>query len=362
MVSQPHSLAIRNVHVFTGTGFTPLTTVFIDGEYVTAERLDTPEVDGKGGFLIPGLIDAHLHMRSSDGLDQLAKFGVTSAIDLGCWPTSLVQTLKEYSARPGVAQLRSVGLVATAPNSLHQKMFPDMPKSAILSSSSQAEHFVAERVAEGADYIKIIADIPGPDQETINAIVNCARVHGKLSIIHATKSKIFDMALQAAPDVITHLPLDAALAGSVIEQLLEKKIVCIPTLTMARALTSMKKVPGMNYENSHESVTRLVAAGVSVLAGTDANDHSPAGVAFGESLHDELANFVAAGMSPLAALRSATIESAEYFGFHSGVIEPGKPADLVLLGKNPLEDIKATRDIRAVWCRGIQVAIQDLPV
>ncbi|KAJ2981044.1 hypothetical protein NQ176_g2274 [Zarea fungicola] len=361
-MSHPSSLAIKNVHVFTGIDFTPLTTVFIDGENIATERLGAPEMDGNGGFLIPGLIDAHLHMRSSDGLDQLAKVGVTAAIDLGCWPTSLVQALKEYSTKPGVTQLQSAGLVATAPNSLHEKMFPDMPKSAILSSPSQAERFVTERLAEGADYIKIIADIPGPDQETINALVKSARVHGKLSIIHATKSKVFDMAVKAGPDVITHVPLDAALSESAIEQLLEKKIVCIPTLTMARALTSIRKTPGMSYENCQESVTRLVAAGVSVLAGTDANDHSPAGVAFGKSLHDELANFVVAGMSPLAALRSATVESAAYFGFDSGIIEPGRPANLVLLGKNPLEDIKATRDIRAVWCQGTQVAVQDLAV
>jgi imidazolonepropionase-like amidohydrolase len=93
-------------------------------------------------------------------------------------------------------------------------------------------------------------------------------------------------------------------------------------------------------------------AGVPFLAGTD----TPPGVYImpGFSLHDELANFVEAGFSPMEALQTATSNPAKFFGMESssGSIGPGKVADLVLLSANPLDDIRNTRKIEAVIANG----------
>jgi imidazolonepropionase-like amidohydrolase len=92
-------------------------------------------------------------------------------------------------------------------------------------------------------------------------------------------------------------------------------------------------------------------AGVHVLAGTDAPlRNSPPG--FG--LHEELALLVQGGMAPLEALQAATIEPARYLGMldSAGSIAPGKLADLVLLARNPLTDIRNTRRIEAVVANG----------
>ena len=74
----------------------------------------------------------------------------------------------------------------------------------------------------------------------------------------------------------------------------------------------------------------------------------------GFSLHDELALLVQAGLSPLDALRAATIEPARFFGIEDtvGSVGPGRRADLVLLNQNPLADIAATRSIETVVLRG----------
>jgi imidazolonepropionase-like amidohydrolase len=98
-------------------------------------------------------------------------------------------------------------------------------------------------------------------------------------------------------------------------------------------------------------VGALHVAGVPLLAGTDAPlRNSIAG--FG--LHEELAYFVAAGLTPMDALRAATYEPARYFSALDsiGTIGPGKVADLVLLDADPLRDIRATRRISAVITRG----------
>ena len=93
-------------------------------------------------------------------------------------------------------------------------------------------------------------------------------------------------------------------------------------------------------------------AGVNILAGSDAgaNEYSVPGF----SLHDELAELVAAGLTPMEALQSATLNAAKYLGMTDafGTIELGKMADLVLLEGNPLGDINNTRKIAAVILDG----------
>jgi imidazolonepropionase-like amidohydrolase len=91
--------------------------------------------------------------------------------------------------------------------------------------------------------------------------------------------------------------------------------------------------------------------GVPILAGTDTGNP----FCFpGFSLHEELALLVIAGLTPVEALRSATLNPAKFFGLDQtlGTIEQGKIADLVLLDANPLLDIRNTQRINAVVSNG----------
>jgi imidazolonepropionase-like amidohydrolase len=94
--------------------------------------------------------------------------------------------------------------------------------------------------------------------------------------------------------------------------------------------------------------------GVTILAGTDTG----AGNSFmypGFTLHAELEELVAAGLSPLEALQAATIRAAEWFGAENrlGTVAEGKAADLVLLDGNPIDDIASTRAIAGVVLNGV---------
>ena len=107
-------------------------------------------------------------------------------------------------------------------------------------------------------------------------------------------------------------------------------------------------------------VHRLQSAGVPFLAGTD----TPAGVDVipGVSLHRELERFVAAGFTPLQALQTATLNPAIFFHRRAdlGSVEPRKLADLILLDRNPLEDIRNTRTISAVILDGRYLSKEQL--
>jgi imidazolonepropionase-like amidohydrolase len=94
-------------------------------------------------------------------------------------------------------------------------------------------------------------------------------------------------------------------------------------------------------------------AGVTILAGTDAAYANPF-LFHGHTLHDELARYVEAGLTPQQALMTATVNPARFLGQRgqAGRIAARQRADLVLLDANPLEDIRATRRIHAVVANG----------
>ncbi|MBS0578788.1 MAG: amidohydrolase family protein [Proteobacteria bacterium] len=108
-----------------------------------------------------------------------------------------------------------------------------------------------------------------------------------------------------------------------------------------------------HYEQLAAVLPLLQQAGVTILAGTDAgflNSFNYPGI----GLHDELALYVDNGLAPAQALSAATRSGPAWFGKldRYGAISPGKAADIVILDRNPLEDIRATREVRAVVLRG----------
>jgi imidazolonepropionase-like amidohydrolase len=362
--ARSEKIALTNVRVFDGRELGAPTAVVIDGGIVGNDSAGARIVDAGGATLLPGLIDAHVHLLKEGHLHQLADFGVTTALDMGAWPPATVDSLRN---RTGMADIRSPGIPATTAGSGHSHL-PGWPAEEMVDGPSGAAQFVIDRIAEGADYIKLIVDTPGPDQEVLDALVAASHRHGKLTVAHAASTSALDMALQAGVDMITHAPLDRPLTESTAARILAQKCVMIPTLTMMKGIADRVAAAaapqsdgaltgGPSYEAARDSVAELHRVGVPILAGTDAN--AGPGIPFsprhGESLHDELELLIAAGLSTVEALRAATVLPAEHFGLPDrGVIVPGRRADLVLIDGDPIADIRATRQIRRVWCAGVE--------
>jgi imidazolonepropionase-like amidohydrolase len=356
-------VALTNVRVFDGRELRGPTTVVIEGGFVGSDSAGARIADAGDATLLPGLIDAHVHLLNEEHLQQLADFGVTTALDMGAWPPSMVDSLRR---RTGMADIRSAGIPATIAGSAHSQL-PGYPAGEMVDGPTGAARFVTDRIAEGADYIKLIADIPGLDQKTLDALVATSHEYGKLTVAHAVSTAAVEMALHAGVDMLTHVPLDRRLTESTAARVLAQKCVSIPTLTMMKGIVDRSDAAaasqpkgaaaGPNYEAALGSVAELHRAGVPILAGTDAN--AGPGIPFsprhGESLHEELELLIDAGLSSVEALRAATVLPAQHFGLHDrGVIEPGRRADLVLIDGDPIADIRATRQIRRVWCAGVE--------
>ncbi|MEU2205691.1 amidohydrolase family protein [Streptomyces hygroscopicus] len=349
--------ALTHVRVCDGDRLTEPRTVVIDGAAISADTSThgAQVIDGHGMVLLPGLIDAHVHLHGPGTLEQLCSHGVTTALDMATWPPQFLTSLR---GTPGVTDIRGAGTPAIGPGGPHARI-PGMANDAIVRTPQQAGEFVAAQVSAGSDYIKIVAEAPGdggPDQETMNALVAAARTHGKRTVAHAVTSGACTMALNADVDLVTHIPLDRPLDQADIARMAEGKKAVIPTLTMMEGTAAARGVPHA-YRTARRNLAALHRAGIPILAGTDANTQPgvPHHVPHGTSLHHELELLVDAGLTPAEALRSATTVPARVFGLTDrGAIAAGGRADLVLVDGDPLTDIHATRAIHRIWCGGAE--------
>jgi imidazolonepropionase-like amidohydrolase len=373
-----NKIALTNVRVFDGERLLEPATVVLEGATITAlgpagGAAEADVVDGGGGTLLPGLIDTHVHVDKVSQLEAAASWGVTTLLDMGNKDLANLATLKNG---PGLPALRSAGNPASAPNSVFVRKM-GFSVSTTVTGPGDAARFVAERVAEGSDYIKILVEdpkIPGTralGAETVAALVAAAHGAGLTTVAHVVSADTMTTAVRAGADIVTHTALTSDLGPDLTALLAERAVVIIPTLTMMqgvvhaiggrfmmRVLAPFVPAVRLNYRHAKSTVATFRDAGAVILAGTDANDDltAPCQVAHGESLHEELERLVEAGLSPAQALRGATSLAAGVFGLTDrGVIAPGRRADLVLVDGNPLLDISATRNIRGVWIGGHQV-------
>jgi len=137
----------------------------------------------------------------------------------------------------------------------------------------------------------------------VDALVAAAHARDLEVVAHASRSDAVSMAQRAGVDILTHAPLDRPIGEDQAAELVAGGTVIVPTLTMMLGIVESprsKGVPGPSYEPARASVAALHAAGMPILAGTDANrtPAAPASPVFGESLHDELALLVDAGWRP----------------------------------------------------------------
>ncbi|MEV6417520.1 amidohydrolase family protein [Kribbella sp. NPDC051718] len=342
---------IRGARVFDGHGLTGPRDVTIDGRVIAAEAGEPDEVvEADGLTLLPGLIDAHLHLKGPETLGKLVSYGVTTGLDMASWPASLVQSLRE---QPGVSDIRSAGLPVIGRGGRHAQF--GMPEGAYAGTPEQAGEMVRSRIADGSDYLKLVLEAPGeggPDQAAAAALVMAAREAGLLTIAHAASAGAYDLAIAIGVDIVTHVPFGEALRPDQVEALAAAGQVVVPTLTMAE---SISKLRGTRLEDALETVGALHDAGVPILAGTDANAQPGVPpVEYGSSLHRELELLTRAGLTNAEALNAATAGPAQYFKLADrGVVEAGRRADLLLIAGDPLTDLSATRSITRVWVAGV---------
>jgi imidazolonepropionase-like amidohydrolase len=354
--------AIVNARVFDGTRLRDWTSVRFTGGIITdcatgPTAQDGDEVvDAEGGTILPGLIDSHIHLVPG-ALAQGLTFGVTTALDMFSQADVMAAAKQQAGARPDVADVRSAGIGATAPGGHPSMMYAPFPT---LTGPEQAEQFVADRIAEGSDFLKIFGPsgtagprtMPSLDLDTITALTKAAHSRGLVVVAHINSAAGVGEVVSAGIDVIAHVPVDGELDRALAERIAEAGIAVGPTLATIEIVLAGWRGQGMPpYSRAEQNVGRLVDAGVTILAGTDAPNP---GTVFGASLHRELELLGRCGITPAQALNAATAAPARVFNLADrGHIVPGQRADLMLVSGDPLTDITATRAIERIWRAGV---------
>ncbi|PVH68747.1 amidohydrolase, partial [Cadophora sp. DSE1049] len=347
-------LAITNVLVWDGNKFpkTRSTVVIVGGIISNANSIGAVVVNGKGGYLIPGLIDSHVHLTDCKYLSTLQNYGVTTALDMGTSPYDPMMNCHDH----GLTDIRGSGAAGTV-NGTRISLIPGFPTDSFIPTPEAGKAFVAARRAVEVDYIKLFLDPLGPDDATIKAVVKAAHKEGLQVIGHATSQALYAQAARTGIDIITHAPIDKALDTAGLNSIITNKMKVVPTLLMMQSTINNTGAPYFLYTSNVAGSTKaLLDNGVQIAAGTDSNDNAyvPANPPFGESLHEELALMVGAGFTPSQAIQAATSVPANIFKMYDrGSIKPGLRADLVLLTADPTVDIANTRKIARVWIEGV---------
>jgi len=408
------ALAITHVTLIDpSSGAHPDVTIVIDGERIAdvgpsasvAIPAGAAVYDGSGRFAVPGFWDAHVHV-SQIGVDSIRLMvanGVTSVRDMG-------------SAFADITRWRAI----RAAGGLAPRVFSPGPKLDMhrdegfdnwaVSSPDEARRAVFRLKGIGVDFIKVHVGLSRP---VYDAIADESRKEGLFFAGHTEAEYPPLVAVAAGQRTIEHgrgmLPCsqrlreqlhgDASLARlakgcapePVVDQILPAMaragVWFTPTLVSSRGfalnrdtiarLNGIRYVPraleqrwgepeaplgpaGLEVLSEYGPlVARAHHAGVHLLTGCDLGDPF---VIPGFALHDEMQLFVEAGVPPLAAIRSATLEPARALGVDAqvGSIERGKAADVVLLDADPLADIRNTRRIVSVIINGHRLDAEHL--
>jgi imidazolonepropionase-like amidohydrolase len=211
----PDRTIITDVRVFDGHVVQNASAVLIQGETIAGLGRDlrvagAAEVDGRGRTLLPGLIDAHVHTPASaaeaeEGLRQALSLGVTTVLCMGAEPEVVAGARRLAAMRTDLADLRSAGHPAIAPNG-HPTQFGLWLSFPTVAGPEEADRFVADRLAEGSDYLKIVledgsaygASLPSLAPATLDALVSAAHARGALVLAHVSTRRWAERAMKPA--------------------------------------------------------------------------------------------------------------------------------------------------------------------
>ncbi|MGE5925868.1 MAG: amidohydrolase family protein [Gemmatimonadota bacterium] len=319
-------------------------------------------IDGRDRFLLPALTDMHVHLREAD-LDAYLASGIGTVRNM--WGHDAVTRLRreiEAGTRRGPRiHSASPGLDGTP---------PQWPATVIVTEADSAAAAV-QRESERADaweYIKVYSRL---SPAVFDAIMREVRARKLVAVGHVPLAVDVRHALASGLRSVEHLTgydravsrggrggtwawidADTAHFAPLIEATLRAGAWNCPTLAIYTALARQHSPEERAAVARHRRrfVRQLVSAGAPILAGSDAGIQV---VAPGTSLHDELRELVAAGLTPFEALRTATVEPARFFEDPAaGAVRPGANADLLLLDANPLDDVTNAARIAAMILRG----------
>ena len=410
---KPSAILVTGAILIDGTGAAPVPDSWIlvrDGRFVDVSTVAARRgrgalargvrvVDGTGKWIVPGFVDAHVHVESAADTRAMIRWGVTSARLMAEGARAAAKAAARSRSRRRTPELFPAAPIFTIRGGWwsDEPPDPDLDRFPADAASARAAVDLARHL--GSAEIKVMDDDMGWCRDPLprlpkiatavrSALIAEARRFGLRVSVHAPELADASDAVADGATVLAHGILDAPVPDDLAGRMRDGHVFYVPTFDifdfladppafMARALsdprireslpkktlaryrsaayfeTYRKRYPNAAYVSSrlpvlYANAAKLKAAGVEVALGTDMWAFPGAGV------HLALEDFVRAGWTPLEAIRAATLVSARSLGADSdrGTIAPGKRADFVVLENDPLRDIRNTRSIERVFKAG----------
>ncbi len=370
--------------------------------------------DLTGKFVMPGIINLHGHLGNTVGLVQdsnlytkesvehdlktYASYGVTTVLSLGI-DKDLIFDIRDRqrAGRPSETRVYTAGLGLVYKGGFGGGLsLPGVP-TPIIGAVSEVDPAVAQQARKKADFLKFWTDdnygaVKRMPYDISKAIIETGHKYGLRVIAHVfyleDAQHLVDQGIDALAHSIRDKPVDSALIASMKRH---NTWLAAPTLSREDALFAYLKTPAFASDPfftrgvSPDVLKTITSPEFQKKAAADPNiSHYPetlkigmknlkaladAGVRYGMGTdtgvpgrfqgffeHVELELMVQAGLTPMQAIVAATGSGAEFLKAKDlGTLEPSKWADLIVLGKNPVTDIKNTRTIEAVFLAGNKV-------
>jgi len=373
-----------------------------------AAPADARHIDGRGKFLIPGLMDIHVHLRGGPaderaGIRALHSYiysGVTTILDCGNNPDYIFKLRDmERAGRIAAPRLLAVGGIVTCPGG-----HGGGPNATLVDSWPSAIAKLDAAIARHPDMLKLTYDehgwgtrpmIPLLPVDLMAHVIQYYNSRGIRTTVHISNEIRAREAIFAGADTLAHPVIQGPASDDFIRLMRAKMIPEASTLTIGDNYSRLAEHPefldqplyrdtmepderqrlktvesARQKENRwawwmkvmtpvcQDNVKRIDAAGGIMALGTDQSS--------GPAAHRELELIVGGGVPPLNAIRIATLNAARFLGRERdlGSVEEGKVADLVLLDADPLADIDNAKRVNLVIKNGeiIDRGKLDLPV
>ncbi|HRX73843.1 MAG TPA: amidohydrolase family protein [Hyphomonas sp.] len=386
-----------------GEGYLRKQTITVkDGRIVSVEAGYKPGPKGvevinlRDAYVLPGLIDSHVHITSENGPDQRIKefeettvdqafdgagfayktlmAGFTTVQDVG-GSNDAVFGLRDAIAKgmvPG-PRMRAAGQAISVTgghgdvNGYSPEVMALFTGTNICNGADDCRRAVRQQVKEGADVIKITATggvlsntKAGLEQqftdEELKAIVEAAHAMGRQVTAHAHGKGGVDAALRAGVDSIEH---GTYTDDETIALFKEHNAILVPTVLAGATVTGWVNEPWLPAPSRakaaiigplmQDMLRRAHEGGVTVAFGTDT------GVSRHGQNAEEFALMVGAGFTPEEAIRSATVVASKHVEMDAdiGTIEAGKYADIIAVNGDPLKDVTELEDVDFVMKGGV---------
>jgi imidazolonepropionase-like amidohydrolase len=386
---------LRGATLIDGSGAAPQSNVTLViengrlrdiGTGVTAPAGATV-IDVAGKFVVPGIINGHGHVGPPPRdrqLRQYALYGVTTTTSMASDPDDIV----EYKAKQAAGDLRGARILT-----VKYRFTTLAGGGSDYKTPEAARRKVDEIATHGADFIKVWLDaqggrVPKLSREFVAAVLDQARKHGKPTMAHIVELADARMAVDEGVNMLVHNVRDQDIPADFLATLKARNVSVISTLAreegmfragggatdnpfFTKALTP-EQVAGLDrkldtlakdperpaslraFEQDKLNVKKLVDAGVRFGFGTDSGGASERYFTQGFFEHRQMELLAQAGLTPMQVIQTFSKNTSEMLGIDKdfGTLAKGKAADLLVLAKNPLDDIANMRTFEAVYLGG----------